>query len=122
MSIVNLPSVTEMFNWRSEHERHSQSCRFIRNNANPNVPLAVTMSALSPFPHHIQPRSPSKFVIATTSNCEWIAIATEASSRVHLWRCDRVVHVSTVSALVNIVTRAVNIVLQFFSFLSEYVS
>uniref|UniRef100_F1KQK8 Baculoviral IAP repeat-containing protein 6 n=1 Tax=Ascaris suum TaxID=6253 RepID=F1KQK8_ASCSU len=78
----------------SEHERHSQSCRFIRNNANPNVPLAVTMSALSPFPHHIQPRSPSKFVIATTSNCEWIAIATEASSRVHLWRCDRVVHAS----------------------------
>ncbi|VDM37229.1 unnamed protein product [Toxocara canis] len=76
----------------SEHERHSQSCRFIRNNANPNVPLALTMSSLSPIAHHMRSRGASSFIVSATSNCEWIAIAFEASTRIHLWRSDRVVH------------------------------
>ncbi|VDK44650.1 unnamed protein product, partial [Anisakis simplex] len=78
----------------SEHERHSQWCRFIRNNANPNVPLSVTMSSLSPFAHHIRLRRTSvvSFIVSTTSNCEWIAVASQHSSRVHIWRSDRVVH------------------------------
>ena len=79
---------------RSEHERHSASCRFIRNNANPNVPLNLTMSSLGSFAHKMSCNKPGAFIVSTTSNTEWLATACQFSSSIHLWRTDRVVQVS----------------------------
>uniref|UniRef100_A0A158R584 UBIQUITIN_CONJUGAT_2 domain-containing protein n=1 Tax=Syphacia muris TaxID=451379 RepID=A0A158R584_9BILA len=75
----------------SEHERHSTSCKFIRNSSNPNVPLALTMSSLGPFNHEMKGDKPENFIVSTTSNTEWIATANKYSSTIGLWRTDRVV-------------------------------
>ncbi|MCP9260972.1 Baculoviral IAP repeat-containing protein [Dirofilaria immitis] len=74
----------------SEHERHSPKCRFVHNYTNPNVPLVLTMSALSPFTHHMQVNHTSSLVFSTGSG-DWIAVANKESAEVHLWRMGSVV-------------------------------
>ncbi|CAG9537736.1 unnamed protein product, partial [Cercopithifilaria johnstoni] len=74
----------------SEHERHSPKCRFVHNYTNPNVPLVLTMSALSPFFHHLQVNHTSSLVFSVGSS-DWIAVASKESAEVHLWRMDSVV-------------------------------
>uniref|UniRef100_A0A915PSQ5 UBC core domain-containing protein n=1 Tax=Setaria digitata TaxID=48799 RepID=A0A915PSQ5_9BILA len=76
----------------SEHERHSPKCRFVHNYTNPNVPFVLTMSALSPFLHHLQVNHTSSLVFSTGSGA-WIAIASKESAEIHLWRTDSVVQV-----------------------------
>lgn len=79
--------------FRSEHERHSPKCRFVHNYTNPNVPLVLTMSALSPFVHHLQVSHTSSLVFSVGSG-DWIAIASKESAEIHLWRMDSVVQVN----------------------------
>ncbi|VDN82160.1 unnamed protein product [Brugia pahangi] len=76
----------------SEHERHSPKCRFVHNYTNPNVPLVLTMSALSPFIHHIQVNHTSSLIFSVGSG-DWIAVASKESAEVHLWRMGSVVQV-----------------------------
>ncbi|VDK73715.1 unnamed protein product [Litomosoides sigmodontis] len=76
----------------SEHERHSPKCRFVHNYTNPNVPLVLTMSALSPFTHHLQVNHTSSLVFSVGTG-DWIAVASKESAEVHLWKMDSVVQV-----------------------------
>ncbi|VDN07059.1 unnamed protein product [Thelazia callipaeda] len=76
----------------SEHERHSPNCRFVRNYTNPNVPLALTMSALSPFVHHLQVSHTSSLVFSA-GNGEWVAVASRESPDIHLWQMGNVIQV-----------------------------
>ncbi|KAL3998353.1 Ubiquitin-conjugating enzyme family protein [Acanthocheilonema viteae] len=76
----------------SEHERHSPKCRFVHNYTNPNVPLVLTMSALSPFIHHLQVNHTSSLVFSVGSG-DWIAIASKESAEVYLWRMGSVVQI-----------------------------
>ncbi|VDK62166.1 unnamed protein product [Onchocerca ochengi] len=76
----------------SEHERHSPKCRFVHNYTNPNVPFVLTMSALSPFMHHLQVNHTSSLVFST-GNGDWIAVASKESAEVHLWRTGSVVQI-----------------------------
>lgn len=76
---------------RSEHERHSPSCRFVRNVTNPNVPASLTLSALAPFEHHMNNSNGSSIIFSSTRNTDWIATAFNISCDINMWRTDRVV-------------------------------
>lgn len=78
--------------FRSEHEYNSPECRFVRNYTNPNVPLVLTLSALSPFSHHLHVTNTSSLVFSIGSG-DWIAVASKESADVRLWRMDSVVQV-----------------------------
>lgn len=98
-SIVGMFSINDMSNVsdscrRSEHERHSPNCPFVKGEHTQNVPLSVTL-ATSPAQFPNSPDSSDKITCFGFGSCPQFLAAATKRGKICIWDISKITKVRT---------------------------
>lgn len=88
-------------NLRSEHERHSPNCPFVKGEHTQNVPLSVTL-ATSPAQFPNSPDSSDKIACYGFGSCPQFLAAATKRGKMCIWDVSKIMKVRSLNCMIHI--------------------